>query len=120
MAVLRQYPKGITNRDSMLAFVLVNLVAYSDTLPRFVPEFDYRMPLEPGTYAWVLTAWFPETPTYIMDVKELGAYYRNPGRQEIPTPVDVLPGVMVDGINIVADFGNLRRDVPFFKTGRHQ
>jgi hypothetical protein len=120
VAVLRAYPAaGMTDSDSLLGFVLSNLVAYGDTIPRGVGRIDYRMPLEPGSYAWVLVAWFPDIPSYLFGVKELGAFYRNPGKQTLPTAVDVLPGVMVDGVNIVADFSNLNRETPFFKPRRH-
>jgi len=115
VAVLSQYPRGITHPDSLMGFVLQNLVAFSDTIPRFVQSYDYELPLEPGTYEWVLVAWFPDIPLYLLGVKELGAYYRNPG-SSIPMPVRVLPGVAVEGIDIVADFQNVFRQIPFFKT----
>lgn len=114
VAVLAKYPVGITHPDSLMGFVLQNLVAFSDTIPRFVHAYDYELVLEPGAYEWVLVAWFPDIPLYLLGVKELGAYYRNPDFP-IPTPIRVLPGVAVEGIDIVADFKNVSREIPFFK-----
>lgn len=114
VAVLDKYPLGVTHPDSLMGFVLRHLVTFSDTIPRFVQSYDYELALEPGTYEWVLVAWFPDIPLYLLGVKELGAYYRNPGAS-IPTPIRVLPGVVVEGIDIVADFNNVSREIPFFK-----
>jgi len=116
VAVLSNYPIGMTHPDSLMAFVLANLVAFSDTLPRFVAECNYRLSLPVGSYAWVLVAWFPDIPLYLFGAKELGAYYRMGGTQKIPSPVHVIPGVMMEGINISADLNNVKRPVPFFKV----
>jgi hypothetical protein len=115
--VSKTYPKGITDRDSLLAFVLQNLnngnILIGDTVPNFVGTFDYQVSLQPGRYEWVLVAWFPAD---LFGVKELGAYYRDPGDQILPTPIDVIPGVVIEGLNIEADFVNVKRTIPFFKT----
>jgi hypothetical protein len=114
--VSKQYPKGITGRDSLLAFVIQNLengnIVIGDTIPNFVIYYDYQVNLQPGLYEWLLVVWFPKE---IFGVKELGAYYQNPGKQTLPSPIDVLPGVMVKGINVVADFSNINNQTPFFK-----
>jgi hypothetical protein len=114
--VSKTYPKGITDRDSLLAFVLQNLnegnLLIGDTIPNFVGTFDYRVSLQPGRYEWVLVAWFPAD---LFGVKELGAYYRDPENQILPSPIDVIPGVVIDGLNIEADFMNVNREIPFFK-----
>lgn len=120
VAVLRNYPAGLTDRDSLMAFVLTHLVVFSDTLPRFVRECDYRLSLPAGTYAWVLVAWFPDIAQYIFGVKELGAFYPKTGSQKIPSPVHVIPGVMMEGIDISADLNNVKRTVPFFKASPKQ
>jgi hypothetical protein len=117
--VSKKYPKGITSRDSMLAFVAENLllknIILADTIPNFIKDYDYRIPLEPGKYEWILVAWFPDIPEYIMGVKEIGAYYENPGRQTLPSTFEVLTGVFIEGFNIVADFQNVKHEIPFFK-----
>jgi hypothetical protein len=73
--------------------------------------------LQPGTYEWLMVAWFPKD---IFGVKELGAYYRNPGKQNLPTPIDVLPGVVIQGLNIEADLRNIEREIPFFKAEKRR
>jgi hypothetical protein len=118
VAVLKSYPAGMADRDSLLAFVLTNLVAFGDTLPRFVDACEYKIALPPGSYGWVLVAWFPDIPQYIFGVKELGAFYRTIGPQKQPSPVHVIPGVMIDGVNITADLSKNKQTVPFFKTAR--
>jgi len=114
--VSKTYPKGITSRDSMLAFVVQNLtngnIVIGDTIPNFIDTYNYRVSLQPGRYEWVLVAWFPKD---LLGVKELGAYYWNPEKQSLPTPIEVLPGVVIQGLNIIADFGNLNRPLPFFR-----
>jgi hypothetical protein len=120
VAVLKSYPSRMSNSDSLMAFVLSNLVAFSDTLPRFVKECEYKLPLPAGSYAWVLVAWFPDIPLYLFGVKELGAFYRMTGPQKTPSPVHVIPGVMMEGINISADLNNVKRPVPFFKNSHEK
>ncbi len=115
VAVLRQYPHGITDNDSLMAFVITNLVANSDTIPRGSETYDFAMQLEPDVYAWVIVAWFPDIPLYFFGVKELGAFYRDPDDMEIPTPVNVVQGIMTEGVDIIADFENLKNDRAFFK-----
>lgn len=114
--VSRTYPRGMTNQDSMLSFVVQNLtsgnIVIGDTIPKFSEAYDYSVALQPGLYEWVLVAWFPED---LLGVKELGAFYRNPEKQTLPTSIEVLPGVVVQGLNIVADFANIKRPLPFFK-----
>ena len=115
VAVLRQYPQGMNDPDSLLGFVISNLAAFGDTVPRFVDHYDYNLPLEPGIYAWVLVIWFPDIEAYIFGVKELGAYYRDPLDMAIPTPVNVVAGIITPGIDITADLANIDRETPFFK-----
>jgi len=116
VAVLKNYPEGITNSDSLIAFVIGNLVAFSDTIPRFVDHYDYRLSLNPDIYAWVLVVWFPDILFYLFGAKELGAYYGiGYGQSKVPTPVTVIPGAVTRDINIIANFANLNRETPFFK-----
>jgi hypothetical protein len=115
IAVLKQYPKGMNDPDSILAFVLGNLAAFSDTIPRNSRTYDYTLNLEPDLYAWVLVAWFPDITVYLFGVKELGAYYSDPQDTEYPTPVQVIPGAMTDGIDIEADFVRVDSETPFYK-----
>lgn len=114
--VSKTYPRGMTSRDSMLAFVVQNLtngnIMIGDTIPKFSDAYDYRVDLKPGRYEWVLVAWFPED---LLGVKELGAFYQNPEKQALPSSIEVLPGVVIQGLNIVADFANISRPIPFFK-----
>ena len=114
--VSKTYPRGMTSRDSMLAFVVQNLtngnIVIGDTIPKFSDAYNYRVDLQPGLYEWVLVAWFPKD---LLGVKELGAFYRNPEKQILPSSIEVLPGVVIQGLNIAADFANINRSTPFFK-----
>lgn len=113
LAVLKKYPLGMNDKDSLLVFVISNLAALGDPIPMGVDHFDYQLPLEAADFDWVLVVWLPDD---IFGIKELGAYYANPD-QSIPTPISVPEGVMLEGIDIVADFANVHRDKPFFKRG---
>ena len=62
--------------------------------------------------------WFPDIEEYFFGVKELGAYYRDTENDTLPTPVEVRPQVMMEGIDIIADFENVKREKPFFKGRR--
>jgi len=114
--VSKTYPRGVTTRDSMLAFVVQNLtngnIMIGDTIPMFSQVADYHVDLQLGRYEWVLVAWFPED---LLGVKELGAFYRDPEKQTVPSSIEVLPGVVIQGLNITADFANINRPIPFFK-----
>lgn len=121
IAVLKRYPRGMTDPDSILSFVITNLAAFSDTIPRYIDQYDYQLTLEPDLYAWILVVWFPDIPVYLLGVRELGAYYKDQIQTELPTPVNVIPGLMTEGIDIIADFANLNRETPFFRTrGGHE
>ena len=114
VAILKNYPQGITDENELLLFIIENLAVYSQ-VPTFVEHYDYQLEVqEPGDYAWVLVAWFPDIENYIMGVKELGAYYKDPEQLDTPTAIHIPEGVIVDGIDIVADFANIQRDTPFF------
>lgn len=113
IAVLKTYPAGLSDPDSLFSFVIENLVVFSDTLPRFVGEYAYEIELRPDLYGWILVAWFPDIESYLFGVKELGAYYQDEG-SGIPAPVRVPYGEMVQHINITADFSNIHNNAPFF------
>lgn len=114
VVVLKNYPSGITEEAELFQFVLDNFVD-STAVPLFVDQHDYKMTLDPGLYGWILVAWFPDIEFWFLGVKELGAYYINPGVQVVPTPVKIDDGVMIEGIDIVADFANISRELPFFR-----
>ncbi len=114
VVVLKNYPAGITEENELFQFVLENFVD-STAMPLFVNQYDYQMTLDPGFYGWVLVAWFPDIETWFLGVKELGAYYLSPGLQIVPTSIKIDEGVMVDGVDIIADFSNIDRELPFFK-----
>ena len=120
VAVFKDYPYGITDTDSLLVFVINAYIGgelfLSDTIPRFSTEYDYILPLEPDTYAWVLVIWYPDILNYREGVKELGAYYANPDDMKLPSPVRVMPGVLTPNIDITADFTNINRELPFFRA----
>ena len=120
VAVLQAYPIGMNDPDSIMAFVIDNLVAFSDTIPKFIDQYDYELTLEPDIYGWVVVVWFPDIPVYFFGVKELGAYYQNPDQSDIPTPVNVIPGSITPNINITADFANIERETPFFEIRRRR
>lgn len=115
VVVLKNYAGGITDEAELFQFVLDNFVD-STAVPLSVNQYDYQMTLDPGLYGWVLVAWFPDIEFWFLGVKELGAYYVNSAIQTVPTPVKVDEGVMVEGIDIVADFANIDRELPFFRT----
>jgi len=113
VAVLDTYPRGITDADSLLGFVINNLVAFSDTIPRYTQSYDYFLPLEEGFYEWVVVVWFPDIELHLFGVRELGAYYGS--RQDgIPSPVYISKGSIISGVDIQADFSNLENEAPFF------
>lgn len=118
---MKHYPAGITDDDSLLAFITDAFysggLAYSEPIPPGSENYNYRMPLEPGLYEWILVVWFPDIEDYFFGVKELGAYYKDK-EIDLPTPVEVRPGVMMEGIDIIADMNNVYRDTHFFKSGR--
>lgn len=120
VAVFKNYPQGITNTDSLLVFVISAFLGgelfLSDTIPMFSTEYDYSIPLEPDTYAWVLVIWYPDIINYREGVKELGAYYADPEDMDVPSPVRVMPGVMAPDIDITADFSRINRELPFFRV----
>jgi len=113
IAVLKSYPAGMSDPDSLFTFVLENLIVFSDTIPRFIEEYDYELELKPDLYGWILVAWFPDNESYILGVKELGAYYGEIV-EGAPTPVHVSHGEMVEHIDMVADLANVQNEAPFF------
>ena len=117
IVISKTYPAGITNPDSLYNFVFSEIYAghivLGDTLPRNAAEIPYLFNIDPGYYEWVLVVWFPDIPDFYTGVKELGAYTTGNGSR--PEPVYIRPGEIVQNIDIVADFGNVNRDVPFFK-----
>jgi len=114
VAVLEKYPEGIQDQDSLLGFVINNLIAFSDTIPRYSDSYDYFLPLEEGFYEWIVVVWFPDIPFYLFGVRELGAYYEH-GSGDKPSPVYVSKGSVISGIDITADFINIDSDTPFYK-----
>jgi hypothetical protein len=120
IVVLKTYPKGITNLDSLTKFLsaaaLNGELKWGDPpIPMHMNHYYYKMILDPGEYEFVLVAWFPDLPgtDWIYGVRELGAYYKIYD-QEFPSSVTVYPGVMTDGIDIIADFANIENEMPFF------
>jgi hypothetical protein len=115
IAVLKYYPQGMMDPDSLLQFAISNLSALSDPLPMGVDHHDYQFNLDSGHYAWILVVWLPEN---LFGIKELGAYYQDPNDLTLPTPITVLSGEILQGIDIVADFANVHNEKPFFKRER--
>ncbi|MCD6117201.1 hypothetical protein J7K93_09315 [bacterium] len=114
VAVLAKYPEGIQDQDSLLGFVINNLIAFSDTIPKYSDSYDYFISLDEGFYEWIVVVWFPDIPLYLFGVRELGAYYEN-GTSNIPSPVYVSKGSVISSIDITADFKNVDSDTPFYK-----
>lgn len=116
--VMKNYPEGMTDTDSLMQFVLTAILKGelipSEPIPPFVNQYDYQIPLEPGEYGWVLVAWFPDIPDYFFGVKEIGAYYKNPKQQDLPSPVFVKPEILTGGIDIIAYFEYIHNEIPFF------
>ena len=119
IVALKTYPKNITNLDTLKDFLFEAFINeelwLGDPLPMHLDHYYYKVDLAPGEYEFVLVAWFPDLPgmDWIYGVKELGAYYKIYD-QEFPSSVIVYPGVMTDGIDIIADFANIENEMPFF------
>ncbi|MFO7889886.1 MAG: hypothetical protein R6V04_06060 [bacterium] len=115
VAVLKEYPFGISHADILRLFNFVqdNYVTDSDTIPRGTRYYHYSLELPPGEYAWILVVWFPDIPNYFLGVKELGAYYEDM-EQEYPSLVMINAGETVLGLDIRADFANVNNEDPFF------
>ncbi|MBN2102834.1 hypothetical protein JW835_02235 [bacterium] len=113
----KSYPRNITDKDSLYDFIsnelILENIILSDTIPMNVDQYNYTLNLKPGVYEWILIAWFPDIPEYFKGAKELGAYYSN--SDSIPESVYVPPGEFVENIDIIADFKNIHRELPFFK-----
>lgn len=122
IAVMKSYPEGISDPDSLLSFMLNALntgqLFFSDTLTRFVAEQDYECDVEPGEYAWVLAAWFPDIMLYLTGVKQLGAYSDDP--ELTHTPVHIMPGSFTEQIDIEADLNRAAGDVIFYKPSERR
>ena len=113
----KNYPQGITDLSALYAFVIIETekrnIIEGDTIPRHVDQYDYSLNLKPDLYDWILVAWYPDIQDYRLGIKELGAYYDR--SQDLPEPVYVRPGAFIDDIDIIADFSNIKREIPFFK-----
>ncbi len=118
VAVMKEYPRGIQDEDSLLAFVIsayaLGDLVFSDTIPKFIDSWNYHIEVKPDIYEWVLVAWFPDIPLYLTGVKELGAYYAD-SEASAPSPVQVIPGAATKSIDISADFKNVFNHRPFLK-----
>lgn len=90
----------------------------SDPLPYRNPSAEYRLPLSPGTYAWVLAVWkklgtlAPDGSNAEDLLREAGSYL-DPADPTRFGPVTV-PASGKTGINIVVDFDNMHRVSDFF------
>jgi len=114
IAVLKEYPHGITDINQIFMFVISNLVV-SDSVSTTENTYDYELEVKAGHYEWVLVVWFPDQEDYLFGAKELGAYYANPD-DPFPTPIEIPSNEIVDGIDIVADFENVNNEQPFYKN----
>ena len=114
LVVLGAYPEGIADQGAIIAFILQNLVVMSDSLPLFVDHYDYELSCPPGSHAWLVLAWFPNTDNYLYGVKELGAYYASGPSQGDPAPVEVYANEITDHTDIHADLSNIDNTFPFF------
>ena len=120
VAALRHYPTGITDSLALLNFMmdafLTGDMVFGDTLPRFVDQADYQLDLQPGDYAWVVAAWFPDIDGYLAGVKELGAYTGTTLETDPPQTVTVKSGRTTAAVDIRADFAHVKNNKPFFKA----
>lgn len=113
VAVLKNYPEGVTDTAAIRMFVINNLVDYQ-AVPSNVDSCNYEFNLDPGNYDWVLVVWFPDIQAWILGAKQLGAYYANPDDTTRPTGITVESGVIQEGIDIHADMNRIKNDFPFF------
>ena len=84
---------------------LFALAAVSDPLPLGVPSTDYILPLQPGTYGWILVAWKAKN-TSFSQIRTLGVYY-TAGDSTRPGSVTVEKNRLTTHVDITADFGVL-------------
>jgi hypothetical protein len=79
-------------------------------LPKNVDAYDYQIKLNADstgtTLELVSVAWLPEGAN-LLDFKFLGVY-SDPDSPEVPVKVVIKPGETVTGIDIVADFANIK------------
>jgi hypothetical protein len=90
--------------------ILQNPPVFSDPLPLFVNTYDYTLiPLDPGTYEWVVLAWKPKMKFAATDFSGLDtlAMFADPNNPRVPRAIQVHRGQLLTGIDIVADFSNL-------------
>lgn len=113
VAVLKEYPEGVTDTAAIRLFVINNLVDYQE-VPSNVSSYGYEFELDPGDYGWVLVVWFPDISGWILGAKQLGAYYTDPENMTRPTGITIEEGVVQEGIDIQADMSRVENDFPFF------
>ena len=95
--------------------ILLNPPAFSDTLPRFVATYDYKLKVPAGRYEWIVLAWKPKLKIFsnpqFSGLDTLGIYFdpANPTQYGV---VNVKEGQTVSGIDITADFARLRPPSP--------
>lgn len=95
--------------------ILLNPPTFSDTLPRFVRSYNYKLKVPAGRYEWIVLAWKPVLKIYSSKdyggLDTLGIYFdpANPTRYGV---VNVAEGQTITGIDIIADFSWLTPTSP--------
>ena len=78
---------------------------FTDPLPFGAAEAFYHLNLPPGTYRWIIVVWKAKG-TSLFQMKHIGTYL-DPQDPSRPGEVQVPPGGVVTGIDIVASFDSL-------------
>ncbi len=79
---------------------------FTDPLPFGADEVAYHLSLPPGTYRWIIVVWKAKG-TSLLQMKHIGTYL-DPQDPSRPGTVEVPPGGVVTGVDIVASFDSLR------------
>ena len=90
-------------------------------IPGSVPYTDsvaaYSVPLDPGTYAWLVAVWKKEGPLTLSPADtallRVAGYYRNPADATQPGAITVPAGAAAGDVDFMADFDNLRPATDF-------
>jgi len=78
---------------------------FTDPLPFGASEALYHLTLPPGTYRWIIVVWKAKG-TSLLQMKHIGTYL-DPEDPSRPGSVEVPPGGVVTGVDIVASFDSL-------------
>ncbi len=111
IAAYLAFPQSCTDLISNRRPVIPGSVPFTDSIAA------YSLPLDPGTYHWVLAVWkkpgtLTLTPADTQYLRVAG-YYRNPTDSSQPGAVTVPSGAAAGDVNFVVHFDSLRPATDF-------